>query len=153
MEKSKNEKRNLWLMFFAVIAFFVIAFLTTSCKKKTIEPPPPPTCQTGMVKFSGTYYLNTSSSQKITIDFVNNNCPTENSNTYLVKGLSQILQLYVKAGQTITTQDYTVVSDEANSNATTTNPFTITIRIIQASPLVIGISTSKTTKELSFIAY
>jgi len=153
IEKPKNEKRNKWLLFFAFIVFFIIAFATTSCKKKTVDPTPPPTCQTGLVKFSGSYYLTTNTNQLITIDFVNNNCPTENSNTYLVKGLSTILQLYVKAGQTIQTQDYSVVSDEVNSNTTTTTLFTITIRIIQQSPLIIGVSSSKTTKELTFMHY
>ena len=99
--KFKNETKAKRITFLFIITFFTIAILC-SCDKDKNKPvieeeQPPvlvqPTCVTGKKHFEGKYRSTMFQNIIDTIDivFIKNNCPTENSNTYSIKGLGKAL--------------------------------------------------------------
>ena len=125
--KFKNETKAKRITFLFIITFFTIAILC-SCDKDKSEPiveeeqpvvvvptPVQPTCKTNLKRFTGKYMFIQNSSATLSIEFVKNNCPTNYSNTYLVKGLSNSFSpLYVDENTTpVTDANLTFVSQEA----------------------------------------
>lgn len=88
-----------------------------ACKKKVLKPQlfPDKTkkiCVQDSTHFEGKYYTtNTSSVDTITIVFIKNNCPTEHSNRYVIKNLSNVMATW---GVGIIDRDYYINSDEVS---------------------------------------
>lgn len=104
-----------------VIALMTIVFV--ACKKKSVtpapEPDPTPVCQTGLTYFTGNYTDENGS--KITVVWLNNNCPTANSNDYRVIGLADAINKE-KQSQVLTPKsEYVMSSSEYNTGYASMN--------------------------------
>lgn len=103
-----------------LIAVAVLMIMFVACKKKDVkpepEPDPVPVCQTGYTLFPGTYTDQNGS--KITIVFLNNNCPTKNSNTYRIDGLAAAINAN-RPGTVYYKNEYTMKSMEYGSGFAT----------------------------------
>ncbi len=99
----------------------LILVLFASCKKKEVTPTPvPEPCKTGDVFFTGKYHNGFGSTDTIYITFQRNNCPTTQSNIYLVKNFAAIANKAL--GQnTYAAGDYTIVTNEPNRTAVGTD--------------------------------
>jgi len=107
------------------IILIAIILLGFACKKKTVTltEPVTPTCITSIDQFSGTY--TSPNNDTIVIVFLHNNCPKDNFNTYLVKGLGQVAQTMLKSGETFELKDYEVIADEKMGKAVNGNNFSL----------------------------
>ena len=105
-----------------LIAFILLGF---ACKKKTVTPTESvtPPCITSPDQFSGKY--TSPNNDTIEIVFLHNNCPKDNFNTYLVKGLGEVAQTMLKSGETFDIKDYEVIADEKIGKAVNGNNFSL----------------------------
>lgn len=93
----------------AILAVMIIV----SCKKKETTPiVSEPVCVTSVAKLEGKYRLDIYNNDTIEVVFLRNNCPTNNSNVYLVKGLGKAAQAGLKSGETFLIKDYEIIVDE-----------------------------------------
>lgn len=102
----------------------ILIVLISGCKKSEVAPEPEPTpitktCQTGKVLFSGKYKCYTAPNDTIEFIFKHNNCPAENSNTYLVDNFVEATKDLVTVP--ITNPIFEVVSTEVNGYANDRN--------------------------------
>ncbi len=105
-----------------LIAFILIGF---ACKKKTVtpEPTPEPVCIKSPDQFSGKYY--NANHDTIEVVYLHDNCPTNKSNVYLVKGLGQATQSMLKSGETFEIKDYETISNETIGVTNYSNVFSL----------------------------
>lgn len=98
----------------------LLIIITLSCKKKNTTPSdsdpattttgaPVDNCKKSDSVFVGKY---TFYSDTIEVRFLYSNCPTNNSNTYIVKGLGQAMQPYAKPETPFPIKTYTLTVDE-----------------------------------------
>ena len=93
----------------------MMAIIIIACKKKepTPEPVHVPTCDEKQTKkFEGRYTRSGAPNDTLTIAFVKNNCPKENSDQYLVKNLYKATITATASAGGIENRDYTTNSDE-----------------------------------------
>lgn len=101
------------------IVLILIVIILVSCKKKgTALVEPEPVCTISADEFSGKYVnLN---SDTIEVVFLHNNCPTNKSNTYLVKKLGDAVQSIVKPSESFEKKDYEFTVDGVTNFGTNT---------------------------------
>lgn len=90
-------------------------------------------CKNELQLFTGKYQINNALKDTIEISFISDNCPEDNSNNYLVRGLGQAIDLYT-SGET-DNSDHTIRSNEIVKQANTLdNEFKF---ILQSTQLVL----------------
>ncbi len=108
------------------IVLILVSVIAFSCKKKDVTPTQvEPVCETAAIQFEGKYHLNNYGYDTIEVVFLHNNCPTKNSNTYLVKGLGKAVQPMLKANTTFEVKDYEITVDESISKGVFGNIFSL----------------------------
>ncbi len=120
MKELSQICKKYWRQIIVILSLTLLCAFFSCCKKKTLTPDPIPTCETGKVLFAGVYEnISFTSKGGFTIELLHNNCPTQNSNTYLIKGFSEAVKTYSAANQPLFAQSsYTLTSDETISRAT-----------------------------------
>lgn len=108
------------------IALIFIVILITSCKKTTITPTPiEPVCVISTPKLDGKYRLDIYNNDTIQVVFLRNNCPVDNSNIYLVKGLGYAVQLGLRQGESFLIKDYEITVDETTGKGVNGTNFSL----------------------------
>lgn len=149
MKKLSQICKTYWRPLVVVASLTILCMMFSCCKKKGPIVTPPPTCQTGSVLFAGVYEtLSASPRTSFTIELLHNNCPTENSNTYIIKGFGEAVKSYSAVNQPLFTQSsYNLHSTESASLATNTDEkISLTI-----SYNVISVSSSRLKSTIKFV--
>lgn len=149
MKKISQICKAYWRPIVVIVSLSALCLMFSCCKKKDPIPDPTPTCQTGIVLFAGVYQNSSSSSKAgFTIELLHNNCPTENSNTYVIKGFGEAVKSYSAVNQPLFTQStYTLYSTETASLATNTDEkISLTI-----SYNLLSVSSSRLKSTIKFI--
>jgi len=92
------------------IILILVVIVLISCKKKEVTPvEPEPVCTITADDFSGKYF--NANNDTIEVVFLHNNCPTNKSNTYLVKKLGEAVQSELKPSHTFEMKNYEFTVD------------------------------------------
>ncbi len=151
MKKLSQICKDYWRQIIVIASLTLLCLMFSCCKKKDpIVPPPPPTCETKTTNFVGTFKRSGTGTTTIAIEFLNNNCPTEGSNNYVIKGLAESLEPYVVSGKTLTVQDYTFSSSQEDKIGNTVFPITLSLVGFRTNPFGFTLSTSLTSKTFTY---
>jgi len=151
MKKLSQICKDYWRQIIVILSLPALCLTLSNCKKKDpIVPPPPPVCETKTTNFVGTFRRGGVGVTTITIEFIKNNCPTEGSNNYVIKGLGESLEPFVVPNKTLTVQDYTFSSSQDDRVGKALSPITINLVEFRTNPFGFTLSTSLTSKTFTY---
>lgn len=137
-----------------IVTIMIGIMVFTSCKKSEVKPMEEPVqqapvaqCKNELQLLKGKYEI-TATKDTIEIVFVSDNCPQDNSNNYVVKGLAKAIQTY--ASSIIENKDYNIKSNEiVRQGVTSDNIYSFTLQGNPATQLVLQ-SNKLTVPQLTF---
>lgn len=131
------------------LTLLIFFFILLGCKKNKTTPQPQPvitqSCNKQSEVLSGKYVTyGTLVKDTITITYTSLNCPDQNSNTYLCKGLYKAVSDYSTTN--LLDKDYNIISNE--SQKTGSSEYSIELYLSSSTTLMLTNPISLTFKKL-----